>query len=303
MILNLAGFRIKLSPAEEPDPCRLSVNHASLLSKGPEDFDLAIYFSDLPLFREPVSGYSPLALDIPRLAEGHSEWFWKMDFSDNQVRLQGTYPGGHTGTRWEMMIDPYTCKGKLRVPCANRHLDPLQYPVDALVIFYLALFTGGIIVHASGVGFNGSCSVFVGESGAGKSTIARYCQIAGARILHDDRIVIRKAGEQYTAFRMPVYPGSLPASMPLETIYFIEQSDSIYEIPLPPQVAFEKLAGHTVQHPFHSELVRRQVSNIAAIVEAVPCFRLGFPPDPEVGRYLCKPTVTGTGFAWKPVTG
>ncbi len=302
MILNLAGFRIELSPAGDPNPCRLSVNHASLLSKGPADYTLAILYSDLPLFDEPVSGYSPFSFDLPRLAQGVSEWFWKMDYSGNQIRLQGTYPGGQPGTRWEMKIDPFSGQGELRVPIANRYLDPVQYPVDALLIYYLALFTGGIIIHASGAGFNGSCSVFVGESGAGKSTIARYCQIAGARILHDDRIVIRKAGEQFTAYRMPVYPGSLPASMPLETIYFIEQSASIYEIPLPPQVAFEKLTGNTVQHPFHSELVRRQVSNVAAIVETVPCFRLGFPPDPEVGRYLCKPAATGTGFAWKPVT-
>lgn len=303
MILNLAGFRIKLSPADEPDPCRLSVNHASLLSKGPADFDLAIFYSDIPIFKEPVSGYSPLALDMPRLSEGRSDWFWKMDYSGNQILLQGTYPGGPSAIRWDMVIDPFSGTGKLRVPFANRYLDPVQYPVDALLIFYLALFTGGIIVHASGAGFNGSCSVFAGESGTGKSTIARYCQIAGARILHDDRIVIRKAGEQFTAFRMPVYPGSLPASMPLETIYFIEQADAIYEIPLPPQVAFERLTRHTVQHPFHPELVRRQLANITTIVETVPCFRLGFPPDPEVGRYLCKPTFTGAGFAWKPLTG
>jgi|GEM_PF-1220325 len=301
MILNLAGFRIKILCPHGQDTIRLSLSHASLLSKGPEDFKLLVIYSDRFLFGDPLLHAIPAAIDLPRLAEGQSDWCSKVDYSDRRILLQGIHPEPPHHVVWEMQLDPSEGTGQLCLPHSSRNQDPLQYPVDALLIFYLLIFNTGIIVHASGAGFHGNCSIFAGESGAGKSTIARYCQVAGARILHEDRIVIRKTGEQFTAYRMPLFPGNLPVFMPLETIYFIEQSDSIYEIPLPPQVAFEKLACHSVQHPFHPELVERQISNIISIAQSVPCYRLGFPPDPEVGRYLSRPPDPGTGFAWKPI--
>jgi hypothetical protein len=293
MILNLAGFRIKLVIADSLEYPRLSVNHASLLSRGQEDLTLEIRYSDPPFMSEPIMGFAPMEMNLPRLAERSGNCFWKMGIDGTNVHLSGTFPDDLRRAPWEMTINMADQTGFVRVSSSLRNRDPLRYPVDALIIYYLGLFNGGTIIHSSGVDFQGSGFLFAGHSGAGKSTIARYCQLAGARILHDDRILVRRHGDTVTAYRMPVYPGSLPASMRLEKLFFIEQSKKIYEIPLPDQVTFELLAGHAVQHPFYSELITRQVANIASIVEAVPGFRLGFPADAQIGNFLKKRCFSG----------
>ncbi|OFY52348.1 MAG: hypothetical protein A2X22_10150 [Bacteroidetes bacterium GWF2_49_14] len=299
MILNLAGFIIKVVVADSQDYPRLSVNHASLLSRGQEDFTLEIRYSDPPFMPERLMGFAPMEMDLPRLTNRSAGCFWKMNFDGINILLSGTFPEDLRRSPWEMTINPDENTGFVRVSGSLRNRDPLSYPVDALLIYYLGLFNGGSIIHSSGIDFQGCGFLFAGPSGIGKSTIARYCQLAGARVLHDDRILVRRCGDTVLAFRMPVYPGSLPASMQPEKIFFIEQSEKIYEIPLPDQVTFELLAGHAVQHPFHSELITRQVANIASIVKAVPGFRLGFPADPQIGRYLKKQSLTGR----EPVAG
>ncbi len=293
MILNLAGFRIKVVVADSRDYPRLSVNHASLLSRGQEDFTLEIRYSDPPFMPEPLMGFAPMEMDLPRLANRSAGCYWKMNFDGFNIHLAGTFPDDLRRSPWQMTINPDDRTGIVRVSGSLRNRDPLGYPVDALLIYYLGLFNGGSIIHSSGVDFQGSGFLFAGPSGIGKSTIARYCQLAGARVLHDDRILVRQCGETVLAYRMPVYPGSLPASMRLEKLFFIEQSEKIYEIPLPNQITFELLTGQAVQHPFHGELITRQADNIASIVKAVPGFRLGFPADPQVGRYLKKQSLNG----------
>ena len=235
MVLNLAGFRIKLDIHESMECPRLSLQHASLLSKGPEDFRLRVHYCDHVSTEKTWMEYPPGS--------------WSADYFQPQVRLMGTWRHPHGGP-WEMILDASKGTGSIRIPRDFRAIDPLAYPVDALLIYYLSLLNQAIILHASGVDFNGCGLLFTGLSGAGKTTIARFCQMAGARILHDDRILVRVIDHSVKAFRMPVYPGSLPSSMDLSRIYFLEKSVNTYEIPQPVQIAFERLSTHAVQHPF-----------------------------------------------------
>lgn len=58
---------------------------------------------------------------------------------------------------------------------------------------------GRLVLHASAISCRGHVSGFLGRSGAGKSTIAAACAAAGAAIVTDDCLVVRRDGAGATA--------------------------------------------------------------------------------------------------------
>src|SRR6058998_1308695 len=73
-------------------------------------------------------------------------------------------------------------------------VHPLEYPLDELLLIHLLAEGRGVEVHACGVVTpDGQGYLFVGQSGAGKTTMARLWQKAQAgTVLSDDRIILRK---------------------------------------------------------------------------------------------------------------
>src|SRR5206468_8367928 len=69
--------------------------------------------------------------------------------------------------RGEVWLDPVVFP-------AGRAANPLQYPLDELLVVNLLARGRGVEVHASGLrDRDGAGLLFVGQSGAGKTTIAR----------------------------------------------------------------------------------------------------------------------------------
>src|SRR5271169_6137240 len=77
---------------------------------------------------------------------------------------------------------------------AGRPIFPLEYPLDELVMMHRLALGEGVEVHALGLSDkDGSGYLFLGHSGAGKSTTARlWMEQPGVQMLSDDRIIIRK---------------------------------------------------------------------------------------------------------------
>src|SRR5580700_955964 len=75
----------------------------------------------------------------------------------------------------------------------ERPVYPLEYPLDELLMIHRLSRGEGVEVHAVGISDeNGRGHLFLGHSGAGKSTTARlWLDRPGVRILSDDRIILR----------------------------------------------------------------------------------------------------------------
>ncbi len=109
---------------------------------------------------------------------------------------------------------------------ARAAIDPLGYPLDELLVMHLLGQGRGVELHACGiVDAGGRGHLFVGPSGAGKTTMARHWEReAGTVVLSDDRIVVRRHGD---ALRMHGTPWhgeaalSVRGSAPLVRVYFI----------------------------------------------------------------------------------
>ena len=83
-------------------------------------------------------------------------------------------------------------------------VPPLEYPLDELLIMHRLTQESAIELHGCGiVGADGTGNLFVGHSGAGKSTTARlWAAREGIEILSDDRIIVRR-DEGGSAVEMP----------------------------------------------------------------------------------------------------
>ena len=78
---------------------------------------------------------------------------------------------------------------------------PLDYPLDELLIMHRLTQEKAIELHGTGiVCSNGVANLFVGHSGAGKSTTTRlWTDIEDVEVLSDDRIIVRRDEDVATA--------------------------------------------------------------------------------------------------------
>ena len=74
-----------------------------------------------------------------------------------------------------------------------RDAEPLEYPLDELLIMHRLTQEQAIELHGTGiVRANGDANLFVGHSGAGKSTSTRlWTAVEDVEVLSDDRIIVR----------------------------------------------------------------------------------------------------------------
>jgi hypothetical protein len=75
--------------------------------------------------------------------------------------------------------------------------QPLEYPLDELLIMHRLTQENAIELHSCGIARpDGTGNLFVGHSGAGKSTTARlWSEHEEVEVLSDDRIIVRREAE------------------------------------------------------------------------------------------------------------
>jgi hypothetical protein len=107
--------------------------------------------------------------------------------------------------------------------------EPFYGPtIELLMMNYLAQGYG-IILHACGVARGDQGILFVGESGAGKSTMARiWAQERGVEVLSDDRTIVRRKEDPFGMYGTPWHGegkfGS-PGSAKVEKIFFLSHGE------------------------------------------------------------------------------
>ena len=108
-------------------------------------------------------------------------------------------------------------------------LYPLQYPLDELVMVHLLARGRGVAIHGSGVvDADGRGTLFAGQSGAGKTTMARlWLPEPGVKILSDERVVLRQEGDVVWMYGTPWHGDgriSNQGRAPLDRICFLRHA-------------------------------------------------------------------------------
>lgn len=87
-------------------------------------------------------------------------------------------------------------------------LDPRLAPIQLeyllrAIYAYLALWEGGLLIHAAGLCYDAWAWLFIGLSGSGKTTVVRLSP--GALALSDDLVVLRRSPDGWTAHSTPFW--------------------------------------------------------------------------------------------------
>lgn len=195
------------------------------------------------------------------------------------------------------------------------YLSPLGYPLDELLIMHRLTQEKGIELHGTGiVRPNGEANLFVGHSGAGKSTTTRlWTAVEDVEVLSDDRIIVRRDGgrdgvnerkvlrlrdrsasptsrsaqDDNSKNKMRMYGTpwhgeamyASPNRAPLTRIFVLEHGYGNVITPLTPSQAVAELFARSFV-PFHRhEYVDSALAFLEELANTVPVYRYAFEPD------------------------
>ncbi len=167
---------------------------------------------------------------------------------------------------------------------------PERFPVEAVVRVLLADFLlarEGLLLHSVGVGLDGRAAVFVGQSGAGKTTLGGLCRQAGLFCLSDELVAIVPTGGGYRAFGTPWNVGA-SAHAELRMLGLLEHapSPSVHE---QPAAELLRTVLPNALMPDLSPSTRARMFRLACtLIGSVQRVRLRFAPDTAAAMTLAR---------------
>ena len=212
---------------------------------------------------------------------GRSWDLWRQADGSEDIVFRG---GADFGTDvWHLRLDSTFRAGSLyEAPViADGFIRADGYPLLEYIVARLLARHDGALIHASTAIVDDGAYVFVGHSGAGKSTIAAIAEAAGATIPTDDRTILSAGDETPMAWGTP-WHGSLvrksPEGAPISRIYLLQQARENRCEPLTSARAVKELFVRLIQPRLHGGEIQQTLHVLESIVERVPVAVLHFRP-------------------------
>jgi len=168
---------------------------------------------------------------------------------------------------------------------------PLEYPLDELAMMHRLASGGGVEFHSCGLAAkDGRGYLFVGHSGAGKSTIGKlWVSQRNARILSDDRVIVTKQNSAYRIGGTPWHGEAglaCNASAQLTTIFLIQHGRANDLVRVNPAQASAELFARSFVPWYRPECLGFSLAFMQEIVAAIPIYILRFVPDASAIEFL-----------------
>lgn len=161
-------------------------------------------------------------------------------------------------------------------------LMAFYHPHDRAIILSRLAFIGGGVVHSSCVAADGRAFLFVGSSGAGKTTLGRLWRDAGATLLNDERNIIRTTPQGPLAGASPWHGEDNQVSAltaPLAGVFYLKQAATNAARRISCAESVARLFTNTLVPVFLQDGPRLILDAWADVLEAVPSYELSFTPD------------------------
>jgi hypothetical protein len=251
---------------------------------------------------------------------GHCDVSLQVAWADS-LRVPSSTPLFHSGGLWSLFAEPSGYRFSFlspllgmtpykeawldaefrsgRVLLSRRYFDtdrpvyPLEYPLDELLMIHRLSRGEGVEVHAVGISDeNGRGHLFLGHSGAGKSTTARlWIDRPGVRILSDDRIILRAQDGQIWMHGTPWHGDAgiaSPGCAPLSGIYLLEHGSSNAQSPLAAGRAAAELFTRSFVTHHSADGIQFTLDFLDRVARQVPCSIFQFVPDESAVEAICR---------------
>lgn len=198
--------------------------------------------------------------------------FIKTAFPLSPGNKQGLLKFSLVTNAWDLWIDT----------AGEESIDPLEYPLDGLVLYYLSVLNGDLMIHASGINHNGKGFIFSGVSGKGKTTMSSLWKNAGATVIHDDRLILRRSTRGFRMYNTPVYDDETPSGSDINSVYIIEHGKENTTARLRGASAISAVMSNCIQHNWGPETISALLQSVTDLCSEVPVYMLSFKPDQSV---------------------
>jgi hypothetical protein len=175
----------------------------------------------------------------------------------------------------------------------RKPIYPLEYPLDELLMIHRLACGEGVEMHAVGIVDDARQGhLFLGHSGAGKSTTARLWKSeSNAHILSDDRIILRQRDGRTWMYGTPWHGDAgiaSPDAAPLSRIYLLEHASRTQLVSLSPGRAAAELFTRSFV-PHHSqEGLQFTLRFLERVTREIPCSVFRFLPDKSAVEAICR---------------
>ncbi len=280
--LNIAGYNIGFESEDSGPELNPSARFQRNISPETET-DLLILIHagliELPEESERLF-HAPFVEEVNGIQIRHKANFWSIWKNRSDLYIKTILPLSSaeknavlkftlTSKQWDLYLD-------------DDEVDPFEYPLDGLILYYLTVMHGDIMIHASGVNNLGHGFIFSGVSGKGKTTMAKLWDNTGAKVVHDDRLIIRNTGTGYRMYNTPVYNNDEPHDSPLNKIFIIEHGMNNKLVPVKGAAAVSLVMANCIQHNWGPDIIARLLGSVSIMCNTIPVVKLSFVPDKSV---------------------
>lgn len=184
---------------------------------------------------------------------------------------------------WNIYSNPITDK-----KTGETGVSPLEYPMSPLLFYYLTVNHDAIMIHASGINDNSFGRIFSGFSGVGKSTMAKIWEKQGSTIINDDRMIIRKEGENYFVHNTPMFYVDQPKKVQLKKVYLPYHSPINKAEVLNPLKSVSKILGYCIIHGYNKQHLEHHLQFLSQLSVNHSTTLLGVVPDENITDFIKK---------------
>ncbi len=286
--LNIAGYIIRFESGEKGPELLPSVRFLRYICAD-ADPDIIVNVHSgaymLPVKAERVF-HAPFAEEINGTPVHHRINFWSVWRSGSDLFIKSVLPLCPGERNAVLVFSLQKREWDLWIDSPGKETDPLEYPLDGLILYYLTVINDDIMIHASGINHSGEGYLFSGVSGKGKSTMARLWENSGARVIHDDRLILRKTENGYRMYNTPIYNNDIPQDSPLNKLFIIDHGSSNKIVPVKGAAAISLFMANCIQHNWDSVIISRLLGSVSELCESVPVMKLSFRPDKNITDYI-----------------
>lgn len=287
--LNIAGYNIRLESSEDgPELVPSQRFRRNIVHKPEYDVCIRVHHGSLRPGEDAERLFvAPYVVEINGYKITRNDNFWSVYKQNGDLLIITNFPDSPS-KKATLKFSLALREWDLYIENAGWETDPMEYPLDGLILYYLTAINADIMIHASGVYYNGRGYLFSGVSGRGKTTMALLWDNIGAQVIHDDRLIIRNIGGMFRMFNTPVYKNDVPRDAPIDRIFLIGHADENSMVPVREASAVSMVVSNCIQHNYSPDMIARFLGSVSMMCSKIPVATLSFKPDRSIIEYILR---------------